>query len=63
MTLCFLVAETTWIYRAVRCEGFLTNLNTVTHCQMRRPGTNAYSSGSWIGSQHWTQTESLPYAG
>lgn len=40
---------------------FLVHLNAVSRWQMRRPGTNTYISGSWIGSQHYTWTASLPY--
>ena len=42
---------------------FLVNFNPVTHWQMHHPGTNTYTSGSWTGSQHWTQMKHLPYAG
>lgn len=40
---------------------FLVNFNVVSRLQMRRPDTNTYNSGSWIGSQHCTWTASLPY--
>jgi hypothetical protein len=44
-------------------RGFPVNPNVITHWQMYRPGTNTYTSGGWIGSQHWTRMEYSPYVG